>query len=101
MGLIPGLGRFPGGGNGNPLQFSCLEWTEEPGGLQPIEFAKSWTRLSTHVHVLPVCAVSAFIAPSQRETVYRTVPKVLVQLSYFELTFPYKNRFPPLLVWKI
>ena len=22
---IPGLGRFPGGGNGNPLQYSCLE----------------------------------------------------------------------------
>ena len=25
MGLIPGLGRFPGRGNGNPLQYSCLE----------------------------------------------------------------------------
>ena len=24
VGLIPGLGRFPGGGNGNPLQYSCL-----------------------------------------------------------------------------
>ena len=25
MGLIPGLGIFPGGGNGNPLQYPCLE----------------------------------------------------------------------------
>jgi len=25
MGSIPGSGRFPGGGNGNPLQDSCLE----------------------------------------------------------------------------
>ena len=35
---IPGLGRSPGGGNGNPLQYSCLEipWTEKPGGLQYI-----------------------------------------------------------------
>ena len=35
-GSIPGLGRAPGEGNGNPLQYSCLEnpWTEEPGGLQ-------------------------------------------------------------------
>ena len=35
LGSIPGLGRSPGGGNGNPLQYSCLEipWTEEPGGL--------------------------------------------------------------------
>ena len=23
-GSIPGSGRFPGGGNGNPLQYSCL-----------------------------------------------------------------------------
>ena len=25
MGLIPGLGKTPGGGDGNPLQYSCLE----------------------------------------------------------------------------
>ena len=25
VGLITGLGRTPGGGNGNPLQYSCLE----------------------------------------------------------------------------
>ena len=35
---IQALGRddFPGEGNGNPLQYSCLEipWMEEPGGLQ-------------------------------------------------------------------
>ena len=36
VGLIPGLGRSPGGGNDNPLQYSCLRipWTEEPGRLQ-------------------------------------------------------------------
>ena len=35
-GSIPGLGRSPGGGNGNPPQYSCLEnpTDEEPGGLQ-------------------------------------------------------------------
>ena len=32
VGLIPGLERSPGEGNGNPLQYSCL--VEEPGGLQ-------------------------------------------------------------------
>ena len=38
MASIPGLGRSPGGGHGNPLQYSCLRipWTEEPGGLQSI-----------------------------------------------------------------
>ena len=36
MGLIPGLGRSPGGGRGNPPQYSCLEnsMTEKPGRLQ-------------------------------------------------------------------
>ena len=35
-GSIPGSGRSPGEGNGNPLQYSCLEnpWREEPGRLQ-------------------------------------------------------------------
>ena len=36
MGSIPGLGRSPEGGNGNPPQYLSWEipWTEEPGGLQ-------------------------------------------------------------------
>jgi len=35
-GSIPGSGRSPREGNGNPLQYSCLgnPRTEEPGGLQ-------------------------------------------------------------------
>ena len=44
-GLIPGLGRCPGEGNGNPLQYSCwkVPWTEKPGGLQSMGSQKSWT----------------------------------------------------------
>ena len=35
-GSIPGLGRSPGEGNGNPLQYIAwkMPWTEEPGRLQ-------------------------------------------------------------------
>ena len=32
--LIPGWGRFPGGGNGNPLQYSCLEKPMDRGAWQ-------------------------------------------------------------------
>ena len=39
-GLIPGLGRSPGEGNGNPLQYFCrgnpMDRGEEPGRLQSI-----------------------------------------------------------------
>ena len=31
MGLITGLGRSPGGGNGNPLQYSCLKHSMDRG----------------------------------------------------------------------
>ena len=34
VGLIPGLGRSPGGGHGNPLQYSCLE---NPHGQKSLE----------------------------------------------------------------
>ena len=41
-GSIPGLGRSPVEGNGNPLQHSCLgiPRTEEPGSLQDHRVAK-------------------------------------------------------------
>ena len=32
-GLIPGSGRIPGEGNGNPLQYSCLENSMDRGSL--------------------------------------------------------------------
>ena len=34
MGLIPGSGRSPGGGNGNSLQYSCLESLMDRGAWQ-------------------------------------------------------------------
>ena len=54
LGLIPGLGRYPGEGNGNPLQYSCLEnpmdgeaWWATVHGV-----AKNQTQLSEHTHSL-------------------------------------------------
>ena len=34
MGSVPGLGMFPGGGHGNPLQYSCLESFTDRGAWQ-------------------------------------------------------------------
>ena len=46
-GSIPGLARSPGGGHGNPLQYSCLEIPMDRGAwwatVQRVK--KSWTRL--------------------------------------------------------
>ena len=52
VGLIPELGRSPGGGHGNPLQYSCLENPMDRGTwwatVQGV--AKSRTRLSDLAH---------------------------------------------------
>ena len=34
VGSIPGLGRSPGGGHGNPIQYSCLENLMDRGAWQ-------------------------------------------------------------------
>ena len=48
-GSIPGSGRSPGGGNGNPLQYSCLENPMDRGVWQAtvLRVAKSRTRLNS------------------------------------------------------
>ena len=45
-GSIPGSGRSPGEGNGNPCQYSCLENSMDRGTWQATVhgLAKSWTR---------------------------------------------------------
>ena len=45
MGSIPGLGRSPEKGSGNPPSMLAWEipWTEEPGGLQALGLQKSQT----------------------------------------------------------
>ena len=52
MGLIPGSGRSPGGGNDNHSSMLAwrIPWTEEPGGLQAMGSQESdmIERLSTH-----------------------------------------------------
>ena len=61
-GSVPGWGRLPGGGNGTPLQYSCLENSIDKGAWWAIVHgvAKSNTRLSdwTLIVLKPGRAVS-------------------------------------------
>ena len=47
VGLIPGSGRSPGGGNGTPLQYSCLENPMDRGDWRATvhSVTKSWIQL--------------------------------------------------------
>ena len=56
LGLIPGLGRFPGEGNVNPLQYSCLENPMDGGAWRATihGVTKSGTRLSDFTFTFPI-----------------------------------------------
>ena len=55
-GSIPGLGKCPGGGHGNPLQYCCLENPMIRGAWQAIvhwghkRIRHNWVRTHTHTH---------------------------------------------------
>ena len=57
VGSIPELGRSPGVGNGNPLQYSCLRnpMTEEPGRLQSMGSLESDMTEQLHFHFSLSC----------------------------------------------
>ena len=59
LGSIPGLGTSPGEGNGNPLQYSCLENPMDRGAWQATVYgiAKSQTQMS-NFHLLTLDAAS-------------------------------------------
>ena len=51
VGAIPGSGRFPGGGNSNPLQYFCLENPVARGIWQPLSTgSQSWIRHDDWAH---------------------------------------------------
>ena len=58
-----GSGRYPGVGNRNPLQHSCLENSKDRGAWwAPVRgFRKSWKQLSTHTqlytHIHAICRI--------------------------------------------
>ena len=75
LGSIPGLGRSPGGGHGNPLQCSCLEnphgqraWRVESMGLQRV--GRDWA--AKHSRQAPLFLL--FLGGLRREWASPTLP---------------------------
>ena len=74
-GSIPGLGRSPGGGHGNPLQYSCPENPMDGGAwwVTVHGVAKSWTRLSDLTFPFPFHALEKALA-THSSTLARKIP---------------------------
>ena len=66
MSSIPGSGRSPGGGHGDPLQYSCLENPVDRGAWRATVhgLTESWTQLSMHTQSLRTASFNECSAPS-------------------------------------
>ena len=90
VGLIPSLGRSPGVGNSNPLQYSCLEnsmdrgvWWSTVHGV-----AKSWIQLSA-------CAHTHTHTHTHRHTHYFILLQALPYLSFHCIfTWEWEKKWP-------
>ena len=77
LGLIPGLGRFPGGGKATHTSILAwkIQWTEKPGGLQSLGSQRAgmteWLSLSYLLGSKPNCSV-LFKQHSKLKRIYRT-----------------------------
>ena len=76
-GSVPGLGRSPGGGHHNPLQYSCLENPVDRGAWQAMvhKVTKSWTQLSD----------LACMHTSSRDLLYNIAPLINNNLCISDL----------------
>ena len=78
---VPGLGRSPGEGNGNPPQYSCLENSMDRGASWATVhgIAESWTGLSDQHLLINISKVfiESFIVCNQ----YKSISKVLYVFS--------------------
>ena len=61
-GLIPGSGRYPGGGSGNPLQYSCLENPMDRVAWQATDHGVAELDMTEHtcMHIFKVVLHLAF-----------------------------------------
>ena len=82
-GSITGSGRFPGKGNGNPLQYSCLENSMDRAAWRATVYAvlKSWTGEGNDNPLQYSCLENSMHNEVWRATV-NGVTKSWTQLSY-------------------
>ena len=61
MSSIPGLGRSPGEGNGNPLQYSCLENSMDRGTSWATVYGVAKSRIQLSTHPCPLAILASYL----------------------------------------
>ena len=101
LGSIPGLGRYPEGGNGNPFQYSCLENPHgqrslvgySPWGLKELDMNK-WLSTMKHLSQSLICflkdSLYCFLAKIGKRLLIICSGK---KVSFHFIAFPVENEF--------
>ena len=93
-GLIPGSGRSPGVGNGNPLQYSCLDNCQDRGAwratVRGLTDRHDWTLCPTKAHKL-YCPKSEFEDASLLLFLLNEMSQIARPCTVMRWHLPYKN----------
>ena len=89
---VPGSGRFPGGGHGYSLQYSCLENHMDRGAWQTTVYsvAKSQTRLkhlSRQTVIIPGTVQAFYLTVSVKQLQFAQTPPVFMEHGPYLLRF--------------
>ena len=106
LNLIPALGSFPGGGNGNPLQYSCLENSMNRGAWGAIQSMASQcqTWLRRHASHMNKYWAKLFMSPytpelthksSTRSKIFQTLTLSLAIFFFFTFDLQKVNWWDP------
>ena len=83
-GSILGLGRYPGEGNGNPLQYSCRGEQMSLVGYRPLGLEESDMTENAHIHLTPT--------PIEKESEFLKQERNLFSLKSFSSTINQEQR---------
>ena len=89
LGSVPGSGRSPGEGNGNPLQYSCLENSMDRGAWRATVYgvSKSWTRLSDFTSLHFTSLHSTLLHSASASLPSHSIPPVSLNLNHLRKVF--------------
>ena len=79
--LIPGLGRSPGGGHGNPLQYSCLENPMDRGAWWATAHNITKNQTYNWSNLAGMCSLGRKI---EKSTGNHKIPKILINAERFK-----------------
>ena len=97
------VGKIPGGGNGTPLQYSCLENSIDRGHSQAMAYgaAKSWTQLSTKLFIIVFIIVIMLVKIINNRRIYQCKIILIMLWGHPSWSSVWGSTWVQSLVWEL